>query len=448
MTRRWAAGFATFVGLSIGGGIVGFPPPVAGIEAAIGESGKAGPVASGDAVPLAAEGAGTASDVRNALAGLPSPPGRHIDKLRVLGRNTWLDLGRPAADPKWGRARGRSWTANMAFAPSLEGAFLFGEGVHGWYNAGTGRYMDGLWLYDVMAHRWINVYPGTDVRNPPELIVNRDGFVALPDGRPIPIATMVHGYQMTTWDPVTKRFMAMPNRHGYYKSALPGVAAFIEANRARIRTERASPWFYDMTEGRWGRLKTRRFGPSSGYGDTLIYVPSMNKTFFRRKNRIWFYDAGANRWTPASPLGLEPPFGIDATSCYDPKRGRIYIGGGSYPVAAGPNALWIYDLARNRWIDPRPSGVRIGNSYGTNSAMMHCDLANDVVLLFRHKGSMRGIYAYDPNGNAWSVVATDFPEEWSGRNVANGFYHPGLGIHFFHVAGNSRDNGRIFAYRY
>ena len=42
------------------------------------------------------------------LAGPPSPPGPHIDKIKALGDNEWLSLGSPAADPKWGKARGRS----------------------------------------------------------------------------------------------------------------------------------------------------------------------------------------------------------------------------------------------------------------------------------------------------------------------------------------------------
>ena len=129
-----------------------------------------------------------AADETPPLAGLPSAPGPHIAKLEALGDNSWLELGPPAPDPEWGRARGRAWTGVMPFAPSLGGAFLYGEGVHGWFDRETGRYMDGLWFYDLMAHRWITVRPGTDVRNPPELIVNDEGFMAFPSGEPAPIA--------------------------------------------------------------------------------------------------------------------------------------------------------------------------------------------------------------------------------------------------------------------
>ena len=36
----------------------------------------------------------------------------------TLADNSWLELGMPAADPKWGRARGRAWTARMPLAPN------------------------------------------------------------------------------------------------------------------------------------------------------------------------------------------------------------------------------------------------------------------------------------------------------------------------------------------
>src|SRR5579884_3857462 len=64
------------------------------------------------------------------LAMVPSKPGSHIDKIKALGDNAWLNLGTPAADSRWGKARGRSWSSNMPAAPNLRGAFVFAEGVH------------------------------------------------------------------------------------------------------------------------------------------------------------------------------------------------------------------------------------------------------------------------------------------------------------------------------
>ena len=61
-----------------------------------------------------------------------------------------------------------------------------------------------------------------------------------------------------------------------------------------------------------------------------------------RNQEVSFYDTTTDKWRNVNPKGPEPPWGIDATSCYDPKRDRIYIGGGSYPVTpVGSNAFWI-----------------------------------------------------------------------------------------------------------
>src|SRR5262249_20093944 len=101
---------------------------------------------------------------RGLLVGLPSKPGPLLEKIKALGDNEWLELGTPAADPNWGKGRGRSWSSRMTYAPDLQGAFLIGQGVHGFIKP-DGYFMDDIWFYDLPAHRWICIYPGTDTRN-------------------------------------------------------------------------------------------------------------------------------------------------------------------------------------------------------------------------------------------------------------------------------------------
>ena len=43
-----------------------------------------------------------AQEKKTPLADLPSKPGPHIEKIKALGDNEWLNLGAPAADPKGG----------------------------------------------------------------------------------------------------------------------------------------------------------------------------------------------------------------------------------------------------------------------------------------------------------------------------------------------------------
>jgi len=385
------------------------------------------------------------------LAGLPGQPGPHLDKIKALQDNSWLELGTPAADPKWGRARGRSWTAKMPLAPELRGAFLFGEGVHG-YTKPDGHYMDDLWFYDLQGHRWICCYPGADTRTL-ELKINAAGFETTKGGEPVPVASMVHGYEMTTYDTDAQRFLSMPNPHSYEKKALPQRERWWKGP-----PRDASPWMFETLTGRWNRLRTGTPAPPSSFGDTLIYLPTRKQAFFaHRSSDVWLYDIPTNKWKHVTAKGQKPPFGIDATACYDAKRERIYIGGGSYPVApADSNAFWIYDLMSNTWIDPKPKGApcKGSTSYPTKNALMLYDSINDVVLLVVHssfdseKGRV-GVYVYDPNSNSWGAEAVAVPGKLSGNNKPkNGFFDPASNAVIIHTAGDSQDDGVIWVYRY
>ena len=62
-------------------------------------------------------------------------------------------------------AHGRSWTPRMAYSSKYKGAFLYGEGIHGWIDPDTKRYMDDLWFYDLPGNKWHCVWPGTPIDN-------------------------------------------------------------------------------------------------------------------------------------------------------------------------------------------------------------------------------------------------------------------------------------------
>ncbi len=385
------------------------------------------------------------------LAALPSKQGPHVEKIKSMKDDSWLELGPPAADPKWGRARGRSWTSEMPLAAELRGAFLQGEGQHG-YTKPNGHYMDDLWFYDINAHRWICCYGGAPTKTL-RLTLNTDGFEATPSGDLIPVAQQVHGYEMNSYDTEEKRLLSMPNTHSYWQRAIPQRSGWLGPPPAD-----ASPWFYETTTGKWNRLRTGTPGPQSGCGDTLIYLLGQRQAFFLHRNQdVWIYDTRKNTWRKVEPKGPEPPFGIDATSCYDSKRHRIYIGGGSYPVApAGSHAFWIYDLKKDTWIDPTPKGAPCqgSNSYPTKNAVMVYDPISDTVLLVFHsfhddQPERLGVYVYDPKANAWADEALTVPKELGhNRQAKNGFYDPELGVVFLHSAGDSRDDGTIWVYRY
>ncbi|CAN5495132.1 hypothetical protein BH23VER1_BH23VER1_04520 [soil metagenome] len=388
-------------------------------------------------------------DAKGLLDGLPSPMNPQVEQIRVMEARTWLELGAPADDPEWGSARGRSWSAKMPAAEDLGGAFLFGEGVHGWWDKDSGRYMDDLWFYDLNAHRWICLHPGTKVPGD-GLAMTDDGFEAGPDGHPTPVASMAHGYGQLTYDPERQRFLAMPCPGDYWKDALSARAVAPD----RPNESHASPWIYDVAAGHWTRIRTAQQRPPSSFGDTLVYLPSRDKIWFRHnapgQRQVALYDPGTNDWQPVDVSGPPPPFGIDANDCYDTKRDRIYLGGGQYPIAPG-NALWVYDVATATWSDPQPSGSpgAAGTSYGTNEALMHYDVASDLVVLIRHRGpdESKGVHGYDPAANTWTTVDTELPD-FGGRQAVSGFYHTALNVHVIFAAGDSRDDGVVWLYRH
>src|SRR5438128_495711 len=176
---------------------------------------------------------------------LPSKESAHIQNLKDLPDNTWLNLGPPLPDPKYGKARGHAWGARMPYAPDLRGAFLFGEGVHG-YVKPDGRYMDDLWLYDLNAHRWLCLYGGADTKTL-NLHLNQDGFETDENNHPIPVAQLVHSYENLTYDTDLHRFLFMPCPGDYWKKSLGPLRNQWLKDQTKLTN--ATPWVYDATAG-------------------------------------------------------------------------------------------------------------------------------------------------------------------------------------------------------
>jgi len=372
------------------------------------------------------------------LSTLPSAPGPHVAKVKAMKDNSWLELPAPKPDPKWGAARGRSWSCRMPYAPGLGGAFIFGNGPHGAMFKGN-HYGDELYFYDANAHAWICVYPGFDVTRYGEVKINADGFEEI-DGHPTPIALMVHSYTMLTYDTHRRRFMCTPATNSdYWGRRIPKRYELHKSPAGKLNRRHASPWIWQADTGRWTRFKTKTPNPGHRppYG-CLQYLPWARKAFYYkcRSKLAFYYDPDAN----------------DMTACLDVKRKRLYFGGGGYPVVEkGANALWVYDFATDSFIDAKPTGAPCGgsNSYSTNIAMMHFDVANDVVVLLRVKGTaqQRGVFVYDPKTSGWTTATTEIPRDLQVRQDS-GFYHPGWNAHVIYGARDGRTDGKMYVYRY
>ncbi len=402
------------------------------------------------------------------LAGLPSPEGAHVAKIKAMGDNSWLNLGTPAPDGQWGDGIGRAWSSTMPYAPELRGAFLYGEGRHGACTKRGGRthYNDDLFFYDVNANKWVCVYPGMETGTY-NLTVNDDGFEVNAEGHPVPVAPFVHSYRMITYDTDRKMFVHMWSPSGYWRKHFPKRVALIEKNVDRLnglgrgwsKVNQASPWMYDTVAGHWLRFKTKARTPKAGHGSHLIYLPPQKKFFFLGGGGTHLYDPAKNDWEALKPTGSRPPQPIDAASCYDPKRQLIYVAMGSYPKNDSKeveNRVHAYDVRKNVWIDleakgklpPRPRPVS-----GCGITRMHYDSANDVILFFSFAtditGSLerRGIYAYDAGKNEWTQATGEFAPDWP-RGCNHTFYDPVLNAHFIYKARDSAGKGTMFVYRY
>ena len=216
--------------------------------------------------------------VKGPLAGLPSAPGVHLDKIKTLADDSWLNLGTPAPDSKYGTARGRSWTPKMPYASELRAAFLYGEGVHAFVKP-DGRLMDDLWAYDINAHRWVCVHPGTDVKGL-QVKLDKSGFVVAPDGEPLPVAQMGHDYEGMSYDGDRRKFVFVPCESPYSRAKLgdrlPAPGTDIDRKRIRV-----CPWLYDTQTGKWERQLVQGPYPEGTNMESVVqYLPSKKKVFF------------------------------------------------------------------------------------------------------------------------------------------------------------------------
>lgn len=406
--------------------------------------------------------------VKTPLSNLPSKPEAHIEKIKNLADNTWLELSAPKPDPVYGPSHGRSWSSRMAYAQDLGGAFIFGEGTHGVMYKDN-FYADDLFFYDSLSNSLICVYPGFDVTKYKYVKINADGFETLND-TPIPIASMAHAYAMTIYNPDTKCFMSMPCPGNYWDKIVgrrEALGAGGTEYSPKINELQASPWMWDVKKGSWNRLKTKnKISRHLGFGATLVYIPSLKKIWTYSRSGAYFYDMATNDWEPITISGPKPPFGLEMNVCFDSKRERVYLAGGDYPKAPkGSNSFWIYDIKSNAFIDPVPKGEPCNGEtgYGTNDAIMNYDKTNDVVVLFKTSKNGSGVYAYSPEKNEWTTVLSDKETlyavkdqsrgSYSPFSVRSGFYDEQLNAHF--VLGStdtyfpeSKPNWEVLVYRY
>ena len=396
------------------------------------------------------------------LAGLPSLPGPTIQKIKALGDNDWVNLGAPAPDPKWGHARGRSWSCRMPYAPDLGGAFLNGQGVHG-YIKPDGRFQDDIYFYDLNAHRWICIYPGTDTKNLVEnvkqgdLAVNGDGQLVDKTGQPVPFsATPGHSYQTHAYD---------RDAHKYIFGGGAGIGSeqhvreqeWLKKGRelllAQGKTDKVAgtPYFFNAVTGKFERYA--QAGAARTPHGVLFYLPSRKALWVYTGggagSETWLGDTTTHRWSKVATKGPPPPGSNDLGACYDSKRDRLYLGRGPYGPPQQPNEghVFMYDVKTNTWSNPpnKPNAIALP---ATNYGVVNYDAVADRVIVVGHWEGKGGVSAYDPETGAWESPPPPPAAFLADQGCVHGFYSAEVNAHFFYLAGDSDDRGTMWAYRF
>jgi hypothetical protein len=391
------------------------------------------------------------------LAALPSEPGPHIEKVKALGDGQWIDLGRPAPDPKWGQGRGRSWSHKMAYAPELQGAFLCGAGPHA-YIKPDGHY-DDIFFYDLNAHKWICIFPGVNTKTFGEdcrnglFKVNDDGQLVGEDGNVVPLGARSHSGQTHTYDTEGRKWV--------YNGIAPGGVdpdwwsakrEWFLAGRKHLESKpdkvNFQPLYFNTVTGKFERPAGKK--PSRGggaRGEVTFYLPT--------RKALWAYssdkgmqigDPASGEWTVTRKPAGAPP-GSDFGACYDSKRHRIYLSSGQYrpPVGKDEGYVNIYDVATNTWIN-RPNKANAVPLPSSNCGMFHYDSANDLVVIFRAGKDEKYVATYSPETEEWSSKVP--APEGMPRGCWHGFYSPEVNAHFVYIARDGNDKGSMWVYRH
>ena len=317
--------------------------------------------------------------------------------------------------------------------------------------------MDDLWFYDINAHAWICLYPGTNTKTftqrvkDKELLIDDNGQLIDNDKQPIPVHTLVHAWGYLTYDSDRKKFafVSWPGNPipryflGGEKQMDEGLKLLEEQMKGKKKAV-FSPWFYDVASGKFERSPTNNsMAVNAGGFPQFHYLPSKKQFFAVGSDTVAIFDPAKNQWTDAKPKGPSPK-GYDACGCYDSKRNRIYRNDGDGSKGEG---LMAYDIESNSWSHLKPKGTA-PEPANTNAAFYEYDARLDIVVAIQFRGKTTGIYVYDPKTNSW---ADPIPFPANGPKfhfAANTCYDRELNAYFCHVAGDSSDNGVMWVYRY
>ena len=268
--------------------------------------------------------------------------------------------------------------------------------------------MDDLWFYDINAHAWICLYPGTNTKTFTQRV--KDKATAHRRERAVDRQRQAARSRSTRWftpgatSPTIPTGRSSPSSVGTAWATDPpvlpgrreadgrGAEAARRAAEGQEEARSSRPWFYDVASGQFERSPANNSTAINAGGfPQFHYLPSRKQFFAVGSDTVAIYDPAKNQWTDAKPKGPIPK-GYDACGCYDSKRGRIYRNDGDGSKGEG---LMAYDIEGNSWSHLKPTGTAPAPA-NTNAAFYEYDARLDIVVAIHFKGKTPGIFVYDP----------------------------------------------------
>ena len=164
------------------------------------------------------------------------------------------------------------------------------------------------------------------------------------------------------------------------------------------------------------------------------YLTSLKKFIYLSTRGVSLFDPAAKLWSTVTASGTGPS-SSEWGGCYDSKRDKVYAG-------QNPDDFYSYDVQTQTWTKLNSQGPG-SLTFDTNDGGLEYDSYNDMVIITDIRGAR--VCPYNPATDRWETTST-MP---SGFSATNGhFYDPVLGVHFVFTAGDSRDDGRMWVYRY
>lgn len=380
-----------------------------------------------------------AGELVKKLKTLPSTNAPHIKKIKSMKPNSWLNLGRPEGDKKWGVARGRSWAPKMAYVPKLSGALFCGEGVHG-YIKPNGRIMDDLWFYDANQNKWICLFPG-NVAKSLKRKIDKNGFEVNEKGDFVPLAYLGHAYNNLTYIPESNKLMIVWVNSQYWQTTVPHRYDWLKDRDGMMKAANAQhPVYFNLSTGKWERQLTTGKGPQAKWQGVVEYIPSKKKVFYQYRDVVWFFDIQKNTWEKTKS---STKIGYDSSGCFDTKRNRMML--------IRNETFVIYDIKTGEWHNPE-SQNQPKRLPRCADGTFYYDSVNDVAVAHVYKNKTLGnILVYDIQKNTWvdkGNLLTPVVKN-NGSTAVSGFYHDKLNVHFYYIARDSRNEfATMYAYRY